>query len=521
MGKSYYHHVVWQFFADFLGRLIPIVLLADGKPGFIVNQWIYYLVEEGISESRLEEYLRAITHLYDFYLARSVAKGDAKPEYLLRDFIAAKKFGTDEFCCGTGKSLEWLRELNLNWHPLLRSLNTIERYLRAINEFDQWQATYHGAKLMNPFEQRMMSEFEQYRDFQQREGWDMFLHLYPARSHEKKEFQFTVRGKFEHARLSKRLAGYPKAMPIKVFIELVERSPNPRDKMLWLLMGGASLRRSECLHLLYTDIEFNVRNGLYEVLLADSERGMIRYEDSEGKTIDSTREEFFFDKYPVPNELGIIQPRSKYGKRYSKLHVGFKGVTMGDTDIVRRMLSTGDDRSYDVNYLFWISPVVQNYFRICYEEYVEFYFSKNFRTHMLHSPEWPYHPWLFINISSGNYGYPMTVEGLKKTWKRAIKRIGMHTSGLKGPHSLRHMYGYYLANVLEKPLEFAQICMHHASPESTKTYYRFGAEYVQKELTRAAIERAGFNPDFYFPPKMIRPQFPSHWAEGMQQIFIK
>jgi len=66
MVKSSYYQVVWMYANAFPGREIPLVLLGDAKPGYVINQWIFYLLDEEITPSRLELYVRALCHLYAF-----------------------------------------------------------------------------------------------------------------------------------------------------------------------------------------------------------------------------------------------------------------------------------------------------------------------------------------------------------------------------------------------------------------------------------------------------------------------
>jgi len=55
-------------------------------------------------------------------------------------------------------------------------------------------------------------------------------------------------------------------------------------------------------------------------------------------------------------------------------------------------------------------------------------------------------------------------------------------------HSLRHMYGYYCANILKPPLplEMTQMLMHHANINSTAVYYRLSDSTIRKMITDAA-----------------------------------
>lgn len=77
------------------------------------------------------------------------------------------------------------------------------------------------------------------------------------------------------------------------------------------------------------------------------------------------------------------------------------------------------------------------------------------------------------------------MPALKQAWKRALKRIGMENSGI-GMHSLRHMYGYYCANILRIPIETTQMLMRHASVHSTQVYYTLESSVVREIISKAA-----------------------------------
>ena len=495
MVKSSNYEVVWGYSKEFPGREIPLVLLADGRPGYVINQWIAYLLDEEITPSRLELYVRAICHLYSFVLARYPDDfGAEKVEQLLDDFIAAKKFGTDTFCIKTDDRYEWLTSLGLYWQPLFRRTNTIKLYLEAINQFDQWQVTFHKSKPLNPYDERVMTAWEIYHDFQQRTDWDPLLHLHSSREHTKRDYKTTVYGKYSHRRyeVESHRRKVPKNFPLDKFIDLIEQSDNVRDKLLWLLMGAGSLRGSETLHLFLSDVEgMNPEHGDAKIILADPEYGKVRWTDEKGKTHYETRDKYFSKQFantflPGNHPLKNLQPRTRYGRRNIKLHAGFKGMTFGDDDAARKLLFSPDHgQTYDDRYLWWMHKVYGQIFSHYFNKYIEKYFWVNPFSGQPNPKGWPWHPWLFICTNKNNYGMPLTIPALKQAWQRALKRIGLEGSGY-GLHSLRHMYGVYCANVLKIPIETTQVLIHHASVLSTQTYYRLGSDTIQNMLTQAA-----------------------------------
>lgn len=494
MIRSHNYHIIWVYTKEFPGREIPLVLLADGRPGYIINQWIVYLLDEQITPSRLEMYVRALCHLYDFVMVRYPQPLDPKQtEGLLADFINAKKFGTDSYCIATDERYHWLHSLGLYWKPLAKRTNTIALYLNAINKFDEWQVTFHNSAPLNPYDERLMTAWEIYRDFQQRVDWDPFIHLHATRQHTERDYQTSVQGKYSHSRFKTELFNRkaPKAFPVDCFIDLINESKNPRDRLLWLLMGAGSLRSSETLHLFLSDVAgVDPKDGDARVLLTDPEDGYVTWTDENNRQCHASRKEFFARNYknshfPLEHPLCNLQPRTLYGKRNSGLHSGFKGMTFGLTDGLKKMILSPDNRPYEEHSILWANKYFGQHFASIFEEYQREYLWKNRFTGRQNPKEWPWHPWLMICTNKLDYGMPLTMPALKQAWKRALKRIGMEDSGI-GMHSLRHMYGYYCANILRLPIEMTQILMRHASVHSTQVYYTLESSVVRDIISKAA-----------------------------------
>ncbi len=497
MVKSRNYIVIWVYCKGFPGREIPLVLLADGRPGYVINQWIFYLLDEEITPSRLELYVRALCHLYDFAMVRYSDQFDVSKvnRLLLADFIDAKKFGTDSYCIKTDDRYSWLLSLGLYWKPLYQRTNTVTLYLKAINQFDEWQVTFHNSLPLSPYEERFLTTWEIYRDFQQRTNWDPFLHLHAAKRHTKRDYETSVYGKYLHKRheneSSRRKT--PKAFPLELFFELINKSQNPRDKLLWLLMGAGSLRGSETLHLFLSDAQgIDPQYGDARIILADPEYGYVRWTNENNQEQYTTREEYFQlnwknEFFSPDHPLCNLQPRTKYGKRNTMLHAGFKGMTFGDNNSMDVICTKSfERRQYDEHHIWWLNARFGEYFWTIFEEYQQEYLWKNHYTGQVNPKGWPWHPWLFVCTNKSNYGMPLTMPAIKQAWKRALKRIGMENSGM-GMHSLRHLYGYCCANILKCPLEMTQVIMHHANINSTQTYYGLENSIIRETINEAAI----------------------------------
>ena len=62
-----YHSKVVTACTDFEGRAFPMIYLANGEPGYIINQWIYWLMRCGMPESTLCARIDHMMGLYDFH----------------------------------------------------------------------------------------------------------------------------------------------------------------------------------------------------------------------------------------------------------------------------------------------------------------------------------------------------------------------------------------------------------------------------------------------------------------------
>lgn len=498
MIKSRFYQVVWVYSKQFPGREIPLVLLENGRPGYVINQWITYLIEEEITPSRLEIYIRALVHLYDFALAQKSLSNyidfNLDERVLLADFIYAKKYGTDQYCCKKDDNSSWLQYLGLYWKPLTWRTKTLFQYRDAINQFDQWQVTFHNSTRLNPCEEHFLSSYEIYRDSVQRFNWDPLWHLHPTKKHTKYICETSVYGKYSHIRYehAENRRKNPKLFPLDKFYELIQASENPRDKLLWLLMGAGSLRGSETLHLFQSDIEIDPESGNARVILADPEMGDVNWYDGNNKNQQTSRIEYFRcqwknEQFSASHPLRNLQPRTQYGRRNSKLHAGFKGMTFSENLGSRKIITPeNSSRQLDNHYIWWLDPRFGEVFKSIYSEYEQNYLWKKPHSSKTNSKGWPWHPWLFICTNPTHYGMPLTMPALKQSWKRALRRIGMENSGL-GLHSLRHMYGFYCANILKLDLEIVQMLMHHANINSTRVYFGIEESTLRELIKNAAM----------------------------------
>ncbi|WP_454872968.1 hypothetical protein [Paraburkholderia xenovorans] len=478
---------------EFPHRRFPLVFL-NGEPGYVINQWIYYMIDNGIDQSLLEERIRSVLHLYDYCLARYGNRELSHDESIaiVGDFLSVKKSGTDR--------ADDQRTLGLNWKPARRA--TLTRYLAGLNAFDTWQSTFHRAERMNPAEEHVLTAWETYSEFRRREKWDPMLHLFPARRDTKEVFRHRLPEL--HQRFQRATVNLPKCFPLQAFVDLVEQCSNPRDKMLYLQLFGLGMRESEPLHLFAEDVFGVTRYGEARVRLDDPDTGLWEWHDADNRrrvTSRATYLEAYWQNREFRTscpELYRLLPRTRYGRR-GGMYVGFKGMTFH--------LGESPDTSTLGHEAIWIDPRIGVYFRRCFEEYMhENFYGKPYR--------WPFHPWLYIQQDRKGFGLPMTIPAVKKVWARSMKRIGLDGLNL-GPHSLRHLAGYYCASVLNHSLETTQALLRHAYPASTQIYYHLSKEAVRVRILEAAAQSADIPlAELVATPESAKLEVPEHWTRA-------
>lgn len=510
----------------------PIVLLDDGQPGYIINQWIYHLIDCGMGPSSLNINIRALEHLYAFTMARYNQDDfdDDARKGLIASFIDAKRHGTDRYCTTEKRHLQYLKHLGLNWKKSRRDEN-IKIYVKAINEFDKWQATFHEAQRLNPSEMKFMSAWEIYQDFKRSKNWDPLLHLHPARTHEINVHLIQVSRPFEHRRRNGQSHRMKKGFPLVHLLKLLDCVNNPRDLLFLLLMACASLRKSEPLHLFRTDIEAPDDCGGLRVRLEDPEDGMCEWSDENGLLLSGTRTEYFERKWrnehlPKSHPLNNLRPRCTYGGK-DPLYAGFKGMTFGESDGANVFGEDFLGRHYDVHYVWWLDPRVGAFAQQVFERYRNECLHHNWNTKKPMPTGWleRRHPWLFINLTAENYGDPMSYGSLASLWENLLERlvsrygVDLRGSGL-GMHSLRHLFGWYCASILKLDVNIAQLMMHHASVESTGIYFKISAAVARGQLVTHYLKSQGYSDEeieFFIMPDTPKLDWPAEWITPQLQ----
>ncbi|AOE88103.1 site-specific integrase [Pseudomonas sp. TCU-HL1] len=531
MAYNPWFEIVWVYDTDFEGRQFPLVYLANGLPGYVINQFIYDLLLRNTGHSKLELIVRSLCHLYAFTCAKYGTRhlSESESANLIADFIDAKEFGTDKYCIKRGERYDWLRYLGLNWEPLAHSSSakksTLMGYLRAITEFDRWQSAFHNTARLSPTEEVFLSAWQRFQDFKNREKWDMLIHLNNARSNKREIPDESIASKFKSNQKGNNYRSCPKAFPPHRIIELVENATtNPRDKLIILIMLGGSLRRAEPLHLFRDDVEGMDIMGQARIRLADPNTGMCEWADENGRNVCGTRAEYFEKHWRIVNSdlprshyFRNLAPRSELDRRNQGLHAGFKGMTFSAAEQVNPFLNT-EFYQYDKNYVWWCDPRIGAYWYKLFEEYRKKYLNRNPYTNEFISLR---HPWLFIKIeNSAEYGMPLTISALKSVWRKIKKKLDINQR--LSWHSLRHFFGYYCASVLNLTLEQTQVLMHHADITSTEIYYSPSGDRIRQAIVAAYLKtsessKINSSPIFARVASIV---FPPHWTNDQHEAWL-
>jgi len=264
----------------------------------------------------------------------------------------------------------------------------------------------------------------------------------------------------------KRYTQVEKAFPFRFFPLLIDTTPNVREKLLYLLMGGTSARISQALNLTLEDIDYD----RYDVYLSDP-------------AIDD------------PSQKGLL---GETRKRWLRENYGI--------DVERDHPHNQVLFKYPIPYpanrpLYWLNESLQNQF---------FTLLADYTIYPVHQRR-PKHPFFFTKLDGGRLLYRPALEKFKRDCRLLYQRIQsdfavqpqemsdreyreiLSESELLldlTPHSLRHMYGNYMAELFYRaslkkiPVEAERIriyCQHgmgHGSTESTDVYFNARMERV-------------------------------------------
>ncbi|WP_349987557.1 site-specific integrase [Pseudomonas alloputida] len=222
--------------------------------------------------------------------------------------------------------------------------------------------------------------------------------------------------------------------PIDKCAELIASAPCLRDKLLWSVLAATGCRISEALTLLVGDVRIG----------------------------EKSKKVFIFDP------KGRVDMLSRFMTDKQIARLSHKGRKTPDTYLIEPFAST-----------FWRTL----------DEYVA---EQRALEAARHSPV--NHHFLFRNLEDGS---PI-VSSYQAVWERFNAAAKKLTGRSYGFHSLRHMYGYYLANHCPNPfrpstfgfeLSFIRDAMGHASTRTTAKYAKKDGAMLEAAMSAMNLLR--------------------------------
>jgi integrase/recombinase XerD len=216
-----------------------------------------------------------------------------------------------------------------------------------------------------------------------------------------------------------------KDFPYDKIVDLLDALPNYRDKALYSFIAASGGRLHEALRILIEDIDLSART------------------------------------------VQLVNPNLRINDGH------YEAFSTAD----RRIISTWKGR--ETQQTFLIEP-----FKSLFFEYAGEYWRRS-------KPHDVNHQFLFCCTDNDNWGKPFlfaTPSSHRHGFNVAANKVLGNREG-RGPHSLRHTYGFYLTNFCPNldggyglNLSTVQTYMGHAEPRSTKRYCRTDEDRAQLEL---------------------------------------
>lgn len=433
------------------GRQIPILILQSGDISLYGLAWAReMMIVEHRSPAHLYKAMSAIGLFYDFYIIVYNSKKLAHNELrgMLMEFFEAREYGNSK----------------LGWRPV--GNQTARDDVRHVSVFSEFCSNSFGTLQINPIEKKLVSDLSiaKQKQFNEklanRQKWDMLYHLTPTTSLGKgtdTQFSFNPTPKRNKQMVIK------KYFPPDKVIPFLSATTNLRDLLAFLLMFFGAFRESELFHLYVTDI--TAPGYEPKIRIAHPENSTYKWSDPFRGSMSTNRATFLNDRYGLTsrNKIGLKDP----------LHAGWKG-----------MLYTKEGLETD---FFWLFPQIGPLFAKLHRLYL----------HQFRSGIEDTHPYYFINLDATQFGTPLKMSNLSKSFYRSAARVGLSPSdpGVN-PHGARHFFGYFCATYLQIPMSKTQIMMRHVSIQSTAIYYSIDERLVHKQLAEAHERLNQEIPDF-------------------------
>jgi site-specific recombinase XerD len=412
-----------------------------------MTHWLATAAKDGASGSTLDQYAQAIRRFTVFYLR--YGETSETQEDVIRGFSHALDAGNTA----------------LQWTPL--NGRVANRYFDAVCKFLDWLKSipaYTHYEHPNPLVERPMTVAEQLSDASRSKHYNMLHHLrlLSKRGRGIRELRrYPYRNRWSGGEAPSSLdhpgSGWaPAGMSVEDYVELIRSEREPRNRLLWFILGAGAARISEALQIFASDIYYDQQTREAFVALANPVKGKVVLPGN--ATME--RRQFLAEKFNlVPR---CLLPRNH------PLHAGWKGMLRGGFDDQERAQLT-DWRSNMWSLVEWMMPM---FGRLFWSDHLAY-----MRTRAQLRPN---HPYYFVNLSR-NCGEPLTRSAVKQLLETACIRAGLPRFS---PHKLRHMYGNYLAST-GIPLSNAQIMMRHTNALSTQVYYKVKRKEARHHLSIA------------------------------------
>jgi integrase len=409
----------------FVGIGAMPVLLANGLIVLEVLEWLKFeKLREIKSQSSLYRYAISVRLLWEFCQSSETRPASVP---ILGAFFEARVHGYPQ----------------IGWTPV--SVQTAKQNLVSIAQFLDWYSDTYKVCNPHPKIEVPLRWTELMQEHERRRKGELLAHLFPStrRSRTKVTRVYPYSARADRGSISK--TARPKGFRFDDYMLLLKHEENPRNRMLWLLLGAGGCRICEPLNSYLSDVGCDPQTGQCTMLLADPVYGPAFGKGDERSFV--TRKSYLESKF------GMV-PREELPMNDGRF-VGWKGMRWQD------------GRTAEVS---WMLP---QFGILAWNTHLEYLALRGTACGKRH-------PWYLVNLKHAP-GEPLGAGNLKAIFAATCDRLGIGPP--HNPHSLRHMYVTFLVEVLNLTLAQAQYLVRHCNITSTEKYVS-----LRKELTRSAIE---------------------------------
>lgn len=407
----------------------PVLLHPDGS---VMREALVYVVRgkrRGSSFTTLYRQALAISRMADFWHQYHSEVAD---ESLLSAYFEALGHGDDK----------------LGWKGTISA--TAVQYLKYLNGFFDWWALETNRPSPNPLVEERMGWVSIVAEMHRKHEHNILAGIVPNQPEGKNGRKVRSVAPEKEAVRNARSNGRPKAMDLLDYMKLIKYETDPRNRALWLLLGAGGRRISEAVHVFVPyDIGLNPRTGEARVKIADPRYGKIEVEE-DGRTRWVTRQEYL-RKYHRMKPRVLERPGSG-------TQAGWKGIRE-DNSVAK---------SKEV---VWMAPQLGELMWQTHKEYMA-----------AREDTGAEHPFYFLNTKR-NKGAPLTISNAKGLLRAACKRLGI--TSRTNLHSLRHVFGNFLACELAIQQHLITLAFGHRSPASAAVYTVPTNEQLRKAIVKA------------------------------------